>query len=194
MTSPNFILIGRSGSGKGTQAELLVKFFANRGQNLFYISSGQLFRRLAEKDTDLGQRIKKIISEGGLPPEEIAMALWASEIAFNLKSDQGLIFDGAPRKLWEAEHLDRFLKYINRYDNLKVLLIDISEAEAFKRLRLRARSDDTDDAIKNRLDFYSEHVSPVVEHYTATGKLIKVNGEQSIEKIHEDILGLLELK
>lgn len=189
MSSLNLIIIGRSGSGKGTQAELLVKLMGN----LFYISSGQLFRRLSEQHTDIGQRVKKIVEEGGLPPDEIAISLWLYEIAYNVKPDQGIIFDGAPRKLEEAKHLDSILQFTGRFNNTKVLLIDISRDEAFKRLKLRARSDDTDEAIHNRLNFYEEQVSWVVSHYQEQGKLIKINGEQNIEKIHEDIRVVLNI-
>lgn len=179
----NLILIGRSGSGKGTQADLLVKYFGN----IYHVESGNLFRSLAERNSDVGARVKKMLAEGGLIPEVIAHALWINDIANNVKSEQGIIFDGSPRRLEEAEHLDTVLKFMDRFDNTWALLIDISGEEAFKRLKLRARADDTSAAIQNRLDFYTENVVPVVNHYEKMGKLIRINGEQSIEKIHEDV-------
>jgi len=179
----NFIITGRAGSGKGTQANLLTDYI----KNIHHIESGVLFRELAQQETDLGLRIKEIHETGTLAPEVIAIALWVSDLAYKVKRDQGIIFDGSPRRLEEAKHLDEILKFMNRFDNLKVLLVDISNDEARKRLKLRARSDDTEEAIQNRLDFFDENVLPVVEHYEKIGKLIKINGEQSIEKIHEDI-------
>lgn len=183
MKPMNYILIGRSGSGKGTQADLLVKFLGD----FYHVESGNLFRDLAKKESDVGLRIKKLLAEGGLIPEVIAHALWISDIANNVKSSQGIIFDGSPRRLGEAEHLDSVLKFMDRFDKVMAILIEISSEEAFKRLRLRARADDTDNAIQNRLDFYTDNVLPVVQHYEKMGKLIRINGEQSVEKIHEDI-------
>lgn len=183
----NLILIGRSGSGKGTQAELLVKYLGN----LYYISSGQLFRDLSKQKTDLGRLTKVLVEKGGLPPDELAIALWLHDIAYHVTPHQGIIFDGAPRKLDETKHLESILKFMGRFDDTKVLLIEISRDEAIKRLKLRARNDDSDEAIGNRLDFYDEHVTKVVGYFGELGKLIRINGEQSVEKIHEDIKKVL---
>jgi adenylate kinase len=179
----NLILIGRSGSGKGTQADLLEKYIPN----MYHIESGKLLRILAEKDSDAGLRIKKIMEEGSLAPEVIAMSLWLDNISQNVKIEQGIIFDGAPRRLEEAEHLDEILKFLDRFDNTWAVLINISGEEAYKRLKLRARPDDNNEAIQNRMDFYTDQVLPVANHYEKLEKLIRINGEQSVEKIHEDI-------
>lgn len=185
----NLILIGRSGSGKGTQAELLIKYLGN----LYHVESGSLIRALAELNSDAGIRAKEVLAKGDLIPEVIAYPLWASEICKNVKPEQGMIFDGSPRRLDEAEHLDEVLKFLDRFENTKVLLVDISDQEAAKRLKLRGRDDDHDKAIQNRLDFFRESVMPVVDHYEKLGKLIKINGEQSVEKIHEDIKAALKI-
>ncbi len=185
----NLVLIGRSGCGKGTQAKLLVKYLSDT----HYISTGDLMRELAEKDTVVGRLVKKVLEEGGLVPSEIAIGLWMSDLANNVTVKKSIIFDGLPRDAEEAVHLDNTLKFMQRYDNFRVLLIDISRTEAFKRLKLRARADDHEEAINNRLDYYEEHVVPVIEHYEKTGKLIKINGEQAVERIHEDIKETLQI-
>lgn len=183
----NFILIGRSGCGKGTQGELLAKYFGN----LYYISSGKLFRDLATQKTDIGFRVKEILDKGNLQPDELAMALWIHELSYNVKPGQGIIFDGAPRRKEEAEHLDELLKFMGRFENTKIILIDISKKEALKRLKLRAREDDNDSAINNRMEFFDRDVQPVVDYYTSQRRLIKINGEQNVEKIFEDIIASL---
>ena len=214
----NFVLIGRSGSGKGTQAELLKERFPN----LVHIITGDLFRKLGSMDTDTSHTIKKILEAGGLPLDDIATTLWMHEIAFNVKKDQGILADGFPRRLAEAKNLDRFLKFLDRKNNTFYLLIDISRQEAFDRLTKRricnkcgklipwvgkfrklkvcdrcggeliTRLDDNIKAIKNRLDYFDKNVLPVVKYYEKQKKLIKINGEQSIEDVFKDILKILK--
>src|SRR3989344_4749510 len=210
----NFILIGRSGSGKGTQAKLLMEHFGN----LFYISTGDLFRDLAKAGTDAGNRVYKVLTEGGLPYDDLATTLWMHEIAYKMKTDHGLVADGFPRRLNEAKDLDQFLEFLERKENTFNILIDISREEAFNRLskrrickgcgrvipwlgalkdlnacdkcggELAARPDDVPEAINNRLDYYEERVIEVVNHYKERGRLIKINGEQRIEDVFQDIL------
>lgn len=180
----NFFLIGRSGCGKGTQAKLLMEKFSN----LAYISTGDFMRELASKDTDAGMRIKAILDKGGLPFDDIATTLWMREIAYRVKVDQGIMGDGFPRRLNEAQNLDRFLNWLERKESRRILLVDIGRAEAFKRLKARGRGDDSDTEINNRLDFYEERVVPVIDHYREQKCLIEINGEQSVAKVFEEIL------
>lgn len=182
--SLNFIFIGRSGCGKGTQAQLLREKFPNTA----YVSTGDLMRLLAQQPTDVGVRINLILGEGGLPFDDIAAALWMHEIAFKVKADQGIIADGFPRRLNEAQTLDRFLDWLGRKDHTKVLFVDISREEAFKRLKSRARGDDSDALINNRLDYYEARVVPAIEYYRQAGRLIHINGEQGVEEVFQEIL------
>lgn len=212
----NFVLTGRSGCGKGTQAKLLMTHFGK--DKFFYLSTGDLFRALAKRDTDTAKKIKKILENGGLPFDALATTLWMHEIAFNMKENQGLMADGFPRRLDEAKNLDDFLKFLDRKENTYYILIDISREEAFNRLTKRrlclgcgriipyfgdfiklkkcdecqgelvTRPDDKPEAINNRLDYYEERVVPIIDYWKEKGELIKINGEQSIEGTHEDIL------
>ncbi|MEA3344066.1 MAG: nucleoside monophosphate kinase [Patescibacteria group bacterium] len=210
----NFTLIGRSGSGKGTQAKLLMKHFGN----LFYISTGDLFRNLSKTGSDTARRVEKILKAGGLPFDDLATTLWMHEIAHKVEENQGILLDGAPRRSNEAENLDSFLEFLERKETTFNLLFDISREEAFNRLSKRricekcgrlipwvgefknlkvcdkcggelfTRPDDTPEAIKSRLDFYDEKVSKAVEYYEAQNRLIRINGEQSIEDVFNDTL------
>src|SRR3989338_7330959 len=99
----NFILIGRSGAGKGTQAELLKSYFGN----LVSISTGDLMRELAAKDVDAGEKIKAVLAVGGLPFDDIATTLWMHKIAHTIKKTEGIICDGFPRRVTEADSLIR---------------------------------------------------------------------------------------
>ena len=214
----DFVLIGRSGSGKGTQAKFLIEHFGN----LHSFTTGDMFRSLAKADTAVGAKIRKILVEGGLPLDDIATTLWMHEISFNLKEGEGIIADGFPRRLPEAKNLDRFLEFLGRMDSTFFILIDISREEAFNRLtkrrqcekcgrlipwvgefkklevcdecggKLITRPDDVEEAINNRLDYYEENVEPVVDYYKKQGKLIRINGEQPIEDVFKDILKAIE--
>jgi adenylate kinase len=216
----SFALIGRSGCGKGTQAELLAKHFGN----LFYISTGGLLRELAKLDTSAGKEVKKILANGELIPDFMIIGLWMRELCNNLKDDQGILFDGALRRLIEAEQADEFMAFLKKKDNFFPILIDISRQEAFDRLTKRRicskcgkifpwvgdfknlekcdvcggellnRQDDKPEAINNRLDYFEEQVKEVIEYYKKDNRLITVNGEQSIENVFEDILKAIKVK
>ncbi len=184
----NIILIGRSGSGKGTQAKLLKKHFGN----MLHVVTGDLFRELAKKKTDTSKRVAEILKKGGLPHDDLATTLWMYNLAHNLKREEGLICDGFPRRTREAKNLDEFLEFLKRKQDTYVFLIDISEKEAFVRLTKRRiyanRTDDKPDAIKGRMEYFKESVVPTIKYYEKQKRLIKINGEQSIEKVFEDIL------
>jgi adenylate kinase len=180
----NFILIGPPGSGKGTQAKLLLKKFPNS----FYVSTGQLFRKLSREKTDVGEKIKTVVESGGLPFDDLATTLWMNEIAFNLKKNQRIIADGFPRRLQEAKDLDAFLKFLERKENTYFLLIHISEKEALKRLPKRGRADDDIKDIKKRFKIYRQRTIPAINYLKKYYRLITINGEQSIEKVFKDTL------
>ena len=177
--------MGPPACGKGTQAKLLLKKYKKH----FYISTGQLFRKLIKEKTDTGQRVKDIVESGGLPFDNLATTLWMYEIAFNVKKKQGIIADGFPRRLQEAKDLDEFLKFLQRKKNTLFFLIDISEQEARKRIGIgkRGRADDETENIKRRFRLYRKRTIPALNYFKKQGFLIRINGEQSIEKVFEDI-------
>lgn len=216
----SFALIGRSGCGKGTQAELLMKHFGN----LFYVSTGSLLRDLAKLDTSAGKETKKLLDSGNLIPDFLIIGLWMRELCVGLKDEQGVLFDGAPRRLSEAPQMDKFLEFLEKKDTFFPILIDISRQEAFDRLTKRRickncgkiipwvgdfkkmekcpdcggelvnRPDDKPEAINNRLDYFDKDVAEVVDYYKKDGRLITVNGEQPIEDVFKDILKAVEAK
>lgn len=221
MSKPyNFVLMGRSGCGKGTQAKLLMEKY----KNLYYISTGDLFRNLAKADTDVGAKIRKITEAGGLPFDDLATTLWMHEISYNVKEDQGIIADGMPRRLSEAENFDRFMDFLERSKNVFYLLIDISRQEAYDRLTKRrickkcgklipwigefkklekcdecggelfSRPDDNPQAIDNRLNYYEDKVVQVLDYYKKDNRLITINGDQPIDDVFNDILKAIKAR
>lgn len=156
--------------------------------NTLHISTGDLMRDLVKQDTDAGKRIKKVLDEGGLPFDTMATTLWMHKMAYTLKDDQNLICDGFPRRSNESQDLFDFLKWLERIDNTKALVIEISREESMKRLLLRARNDDDEDAISKRLDWYEERVVPAINFFKDKGLLVEINGEQAVEEVFKEIL------
>ncbi|MBI4118684.1 MAG: nucleoside monophosphate kinase [Parcubacteria group bacterium] len=190
MSPQTIIILGRSGSGKGTQAELLKKLI----EPCLYVYTGDLFRELAQTETAAGRKVKEIVEGGGLPDEWLAAFLWQRKLIDSLKSGrENLIIDGSPRRLDEAREMDEVLLWLGRAD-IKVILVDITEDEAVTRLLKRGRKDDSEQAIRSRLEWFNTQALPAIEYYEKSGRLIKVDGLGSIEEIHARIKQALNLK
>ncbi|MEK7565272.1 MAG: nucleoside monophosphate kinase [Patescibacteria group bacterium] len=189
LAGKTIIVLGRSGSGKGTQVELLKKLF----EPCLSIYTGDLFRALEKEETLAGKKVRELVDSGGLPPEWIAEFLWQKELIYKLKDNENIIFDGAPRRLDEAGKLDEVLSWLGRTD-IKVILIDITEDEAVKRLLKRGRADDTEESIRSRLSWFNTDAMPAIEYYEKSNRLIKVDGMGSIDEIHERIKTALEIE
>lgn len=185
------ILLGKSGSGKGTQAELLQKKF-----RYHLLSSGQLLRQRAKKPDFIGKKIKALLEKGGLIPTPIIFHLWLHVVDSlrEKKNLAGVVFEGSPRKLYEAYLLQEALRFYGWDKNLRVFEVEISDKEALHRLLLRQRHDDEERAIKNRLKWFQEEVRPAISFYKKLGALTVINGEQSPQDVFEDILNKLNAK
>ncbi|MFY9493225.1 MAG: nucleoside monophosphate kinase [Minisyncoccia bacterium] len=189
MSPQTIIILGRSGSGKGTQAELLKKLL----EPCLYIYTGDLFREMAGTEIIAGRKVKEILKVGGLPPEWLASFLWQRELVDGLRSGlENVIIDGSPRRLDEAKEMDEVLNWLGRTD-IKPILVDITEDEAVGRLLLRGRSDDTEESVRARLDWFNTQTIPAIEYYEKSGRLIKVDGMGTVEEIHERIKQALNL-
>lgn len=190
---PKIIIpLGISGSGKGTQADLLCDKLG-----LAHIVMGDLLRSRKEKTDFTGTKIGRTIDSGRFVPSVLIMKILMDEFEQLTQQEnfRGFVLDGAPRKLPQAQELDEAFEWYAWEKDVQVLLIDISEEEAVvrltKRRELGARVDDAPDAIQRRMAEYMEHVVPVIGYYKKQGRLIRINGEQSIEDVHRDIIKAL---
>jgi adenylate kinase len=179
--------VGSQGAGKGTQAKKIAAAY-----EIPHISTGDLYRAAIAAGTDLGMEVAPLLADGKLVPDEITIPLIRDKV---LEAETGFVLDGFPRNLAQAEALDELLEEIGR-PLAVVLLLELSDDTArgrlTKRAELEGREDDQPEAIERRLRDYHEKTEPVVEHYRATGKLVGVHAERSIEEVWAEIADALE--
>lgn len=191
MKPQTFIFFGPSGSGKGTQARLLQEQLKKKDpeRKILYIETGQKFREIANGDSFTAKEIRKIIEEGGLLPEFLPIWVWTGIMVENLTGDEHILTDGLSRQPKEAPVLDSAMKFYKR-ESPFVVSIEVSDGWATKLLKNRGRSDDTDEEIKKRLSWYHHNVEPAIEYFKSEPyyRFIPINGEQSIEEVHQEIL------
>ncbi|RPH97757.1 MAG: adenylate kinase [Lysobacterales bacterium] len=185
------VLLGAPGSGKGTQAALLVKELG-----LPHISTGELLRAAAKAGTVLGRKAKAVIDRGELVSDEIMLGLIEERLTES-DVDQGFILDGYPRNLSQAEALDDLLQRLGQPVD-EALQIDADVEQLVARIARRAaeegRSDDTEEVVRKRMQIYAEQTAPVVDHYARKGLLSRVLGEGSIEEVFQRIRGALQIR
>ncbi len=193
-----FIFIGRSGCGKGTQADLLMTHLCKIGDKsckTLHIESGALLREFMKEDGYTQKKISETVKSGILVPESMVVALWTRFLIDNFTGNENMVFDGCPRKLHEAQLLDSALQF---YEIQKpaVICVNVSRDWSEKRLEARARGeDDKPESIKRRLDWFETEVSKSIDYYRNNPyyNFVDVNGEQPIEDVQNEILAKLGL-
>ena len=184
-----YVFIGRSGSGKGTQVQLLKDEFNKDTIKFLHIETGSLLRAYAKGDSYVQKIVKNLIESGQLAPDPVIVGLWINYIVNNFTGTEQLIFDGAPRKLIEAVFLDNTMRFLN-IQKYKILFIDVSRENCTQRLLARSRSDDNVAAIENRMNWFDRDVMPAVEFFRTNKDciMLDINGEQTPEAIHDEIM------
>jgi adenylate kinase family enzyme len=187
------IFIGRSGCGKGTQARL----FQNRldkqdreGRKILYVETGESFRQFIRQDNYSSKLSKEVNSKDERQPNFLACWMWANILIDQLDEGMHLIFDGAPRARPEAELLTTAMRFYNR-ERPVVIFINVSREWSEEKLLARGRADDISlEKIDKRLDWFDKDVVPAINYFKSDPyyRFIEVKGEQSIEKVHSDII------
>jgi adenylate kinase len=186
----NIVIFGAPGAGKGTQSE---KMIAKYG--LGHISTGDVLRNEIKKGSDLGKTAKGYIDKGQLIPDELMVSILAKVYDSFGKDHKGVIFDGFPRTIAQAEALKKMLA--ERGHKLAAMIeLAVPEDELMKRLILRGkmcgRSDDNEETIKKRLTVYHNQTSPLIEWYTKEGIHYHVEGLGTIDEIFARVCKVMD--
>jgi len=185
------VLLGAPGSGKGTQATLMVEEFG-----LPHISTGVLLRAAVAEGSALGEKARAVMDRGELVSDDIMLDL----IEQRLGQDDvcaGFILDGYPRNIIQAEALDALLARLSQPID-DALLIDVDEELVIARIAGRAaaegRTDDTEEVARRRMQVYAEQTAPVMAYYADLGVLTRILGEGSIDDVFQRIKGVLRTR
>lgn len=190
-----FIFFGRSGCGKGTQIKLLREYLEKEDgeRKHFSFSTGDGFREFFSTETYASNLSKGITANGLLQPLFLTVSLWGNAMLNKLEQNDHMFIDGYPRRREEAEMVDGALKFFNR-DQIIILDFIVSRETSKKRMLSRGRYDDTEENTETRLDWYDKDVTPAIEYLKGQPGYIyiEVDGEGTIEKIHEDIINKIK--
>ncbi|TAK36311.1 MAG: adenylate kinase [Chloroflexota bacterium] len=212
------VLLGAPGAGKGTQASRMAEQIG-----LAHVASGDLFREALSNRTELGLLAKSYMDRGALVPDEVTIRMIFERVALP-DCAKGVILDGFPRTIAQAEALDRTLAGQGKNIDL-VLYIKVSEDELLSRLggrwlcrrcqapyhiksappkvagvcdvcggELYQRTDDSMETARNRLVVYFDQTAPLIEYYQTKGKLVEVDGEQEIEAVTRELVDVVRAR
>lgn len=212
----NVILIAPPAAGKGTQAEMLREEY-----NLYHLSTGDVLREIANSNTEIGKEVKEIIDSGNLISDDLMLEILKEKIN-SLENNNGIIFDGFPRTINQAEMLSNLLSSMNQQIDY-VIYLDIEKEEAMKRSTgritcskckkiyniyfdsfneqnkcnecgnmLEKREDDTEEKFNHRFETYIKNTRPVIDYYNAKGYLKVVKSTGSKYEIYERVKSIIE--
>jgi adenylate kinase len=185
----NLLVLGPQGAGKGTQSARIAAEYG-----VPHIATGDMFRAAQAAGTDFGRQVGEIMKRGDLVPDELTVAMIRERLA-EADAEAGFALDGFPRNLAQAEALDAMLVGIGRSLDA-ILFFDVPDSvgmeRALKRAEIEGRADDTPEVIAKRLAVYHEQTEPIVEHYRATGKLVPLHAERTVEEVWTEIQAALE--
>ena len=181
----NLVVFGAPGSGKGTQSEMLIERYG-----LHHISTGEVLRDHIARKTPVGQIAKTYINQGQLIPDSLMIKILEDIIDHEPKAKDGVILDGFPRTVPQADALKRFFE--RRGQELHhVIGLEVPEGELIDRMIKRGmqtgRADDNIETIKNRLNVYHQSTTPLRDYYIKEGKYRAIKGSGTVEKIFADI-------
>ena len=186
----NIVIFGAPGSGKGTQSDLMIQHYG-----LEHISTGDVLRSEIKKGTELGKLAASYIDDGNLIPDDLMISILAKVYDGYGRGHKGVIFDGYPRTITQAEALEKMLN--ERGDRVAAMIeLDVPEDELMQRLIKRGkesgRADDNEETIKKRLVIYHQQTQPLIEWYKNEGLHHHINGHGTLERIFSDIRKVID--
>jgi len=212
----NLILLGPPGSGKGTQAKLIVEKYG-----IPQISTGDMLREAVAKGTELGKKAKEYMDAGKLVPDEVVIGI-VKERLKQSDCDKGFILDGFPRTIAQAEALDKMLDELGKNIDA-VINIQVPEEEVVKRIvnrrscrncgavyhliykppkeegkcdkcggELYLRDDDKEETVRARYGVYREQTEPLIDYYQKKGLVHDIDGTKKIDDVFNDIVVILD--
>ncbi|MEM6781221.1 MAG: adenylate kinase [Pseudomonadota bacterium] len=191
----NLILIGPPGAGKGTQAKLLEDKYG-----LKQLSTGDMLRAEVASGSELGSKAKDLMDAGELVPDELIVDMIAGRVS-QPDCENGVIFDGFPRTVDQAQALDAMLADLKR-PLAAVILFEVDEEALVNRLNTRiadceaagtpVRADDNEETLRNRLEVYRNQTAPIIPYYEAEDLLFRVDGMASIDEVSNAVTAVLD--
>ncbi|MGZ4675003.1 MAG: adenylate kinase [Acidimicrobiia bacterium] len=177
---PRIVLLGKQGSGKGTQGARLAGHFGMQ-----HLSTGQMFRDSADAGVAAGLEAKAFMDRGELVPDDLVVAVVAERFANPREVEPGFVLDGFPRTRQQALELDRIL----RDHPLDIVIdLDVPTDVVVDRMRARGREDDTEESIRRRLALYDSETKPLVEFYRDRSILVTIDGLGTEEDVERALL------
>ena len=177
---PRMVLLGKQGSGKGTQGERLAAHFGTQ-----HLSTGQMFRDSATAGVTAGLEAKAFMDRGELVPDELVIAVVHERFQNPTEVQPGFVLDGFPRTKQQALELDRIL--VDHPIDI-VIDLDVPTDVVVERMRSRGREDDTEESIRRRLELYDTETKPLVDFYRERSVLVAVNGLGTEDDVQAELL------
>ena len=185
----NVLLLGPQGAGKGTQGRLIASEYA-----IPHVATGDMLRAAMADGSELGRQVRPIYDSGRLVPDNLMIALIRERLSGE-NAREGFVLDGFPRTMAQADALEETLREIGR-DLDVVFEFQIPDEVARERMLKRAaeegRTDDTPEAIDERLRLYHEETKPLIEYYRTRGNLVGVHGDRPVNQVFSEIQQTLE--
>ena len=184
------ILLVPPGAGKGTQAKKICE-----SKKLFHFSTGDILRNEVKQKSSIGKKIESIINAGKLVSDDIILDIVEKIISDEFSKNKGILFDGFPRNLDQANSFEKLLEKKKKKINL-VLHLVIEKDEIIKRIQKRQaeenRADDSIEVLKSRIDVYSKETELLIKLFKNQSLLKTINGMQSIENVNKDMNKFLD--
>lgn len=189
----NLVIFGAPGSGKGTQSEKLIDRY-----HLHHISTGEVLRDHIARGTELGRTADAYISQGQLIPDELMLRVLEHELDNNPdKAAEGVIFDGFPRTIPQAQALKEIM--MRRGQEIHAVIgLEVPEDQLMQRMVLRGkdsgRSDDNPETIRKRLTVYHKQTQPLRDYYAGEGMYLPIQGDGTVDEVFERVIDALDKK